>query len=386
MQAYNFCTPTAVYFGKGKINVLPEVIKKHGTRVLLVYGGGSIKKQGIYQKIHELLADCQIYELQGVEPNPRITSVRDGAQMCKDHNIEVILAAGGGSVLDCAKAIAAGAKYDGDPWDLILDNSLVKDALPLCTILTLSATGSEFDWGAVISNLETNEKLALISDHLFPAASILDPSYTYSVSAYQTAAGGCDIMSHIFEQYFVLGSSIVNDGLCESIVRSVMINTKKALEKPDDEQARSELMWASSLACNGICSLGNTPSPWVCHAIEHELSGYYDITHGIGLAILTPRFMRYSLNDSTVKRFANFAVRVMDVTPNDDLYSVANEGIDRLFAFYEEIGVPMHLKDVGIDDKHFEAMAEHAIKFAPLDMAIRPLDKDDVVAILKDCL
>ena len=386
MQAYNFCTPTAVYFGKGKINVLPEVIKKHGTRVLLVYGGGSIKKQGIYQKIHELLADCQLYELQGVEPNPRITSVRDGAQMCKDHNIEVILAAGGGSVLDCAKAIAAGAKYDGDPWDLVLDNSLVKDALPLCTILTLSATGSEFDWGAVISNLETNEKLALISDHLFPAASILDPSYTYSVSAYQTAAGGCDIMSHIFEQYFVLGSSIVNDGLCESIVRSVMINTKKALEKPDDEQARSELMWASSLACNGICSLGNTPSPWVCHAIEHELSGYYDITHGIGLAILTPRFMRYSLNDSTVKRFANFAVRVMDVTPNDDLYSVANEGIDRLFAFYEEIGVPMHLKDVGIDDKHFEAMAEHAIKFAPLDMAIRPLDKDDVVAILKDCL
>ncbi len=386
MQAYNFCTPTAVYFGKGKINVLPEVIKKHGTRVLLVYGGGSIKKQGIYQKIHELLADCQIYELQGVEPNPRITSVRDGAQMCKDHNIEVILAAGGGSVLDCAKAIAAGAKYDGDPWDLVLDNSLVKDALPLCTILTLSATGSEFDWGAVISNLETNEKLALISDHLFPAASILDPSYTYSVSAYQTAAGGCDIMSHIFEQYFVLGSSIVNDGLCESILRSVMINTKKALEKPDDEQARSELMWASSLACNGICSLGNTPSPWVCHAIEHELSGYYDITHGIGLAILTPRFMRYSLNDSTVKRFANFAVRVMDVTPNDDLYSVANEGIDRLFAFYEEIGVPMHLKDVGIDDKHFEAMAEHAIKFAPLDMAIRPLDKDDVVAILKDCL
>ena len=386
MQAYNFCTPTAVYFGKGKINVLPEVIKKHGTRVLLVYGGGSIKKQGIYQKIHELLADCQIYELQGVEPNPRITSVRDGAQMCKDHNIEVILAAGGGSVLDCAKAIAAGAKYDGDPWDLVLDNSLVKDALPLCTILTLSATGSEFDWGAVISNLETNEKLALISDHLFPAASILDPSYTYSVSAYQTAAGGCDIMSHIFEQYFVLGSSIVNDGLCESIVRSVMLNTKKALEKPDDEQARSELMWASSLACNGICSLGNTPSPWVCHAIEHELSGYYDITHGIGLAILTPRFMRYSLNDSTVKRFANFAVRVMDVTPNDDLYSVANEGIDRLFAFYEEIGVPMHLKDVGIDDKHFEAMAEHAKKFAPLDMAIRPLDKDDVVAILKDCL
>lgn len=386
MQAYNFCTPTAVYFGKGKINVLPEVIKKHGTRVLLVYGGGSIKKQGIYQKIHELLADCQIYELQGVEPNPRITSVRDGAQMCKDHNIEVILAAGGGSVLDCAKAIAAGARYDGDPWDLVLDNSLVKDALPLCTILTLSATGSEFDWGAVISNLETNEKLALISDHLFPAASILDPSYTYSVSAYQTVAGGCDIMSHIFEQYFVLGSSIVNDGLCESIVRSVMLNTKKALENPEDEQARSELMWASSLACNGICSLGNTPSPWVCHAIEHELSGYYDITHGIGLAILTPRFMRYSLNDSTVKRFADFAVRVMDVTPKDDLYSVANEGIDRLFAFYEEIGVPMHLKDVGIDDKHFEAMAEHAIKFAPLDMAIRPLDKDDVVAILKDCL
>ena len=139
MQAYNFCTPTAVYFGKGKINVLPEVIKKHGTRVLLVYGGGSIKKQGIYQKIHELLADCQIYELQGVEPNPRITSVRDGAQMCKDHNIEVILVPRGVSVLDCAKAIAAGAKYDGDPWDLVLDNSLVKDALPLCTILTLSA-------------------------------------------------------------------------------------------------------------------------------------------------------------------------------------------------------------------------------------------------------
>ena len=388
MQSFDFCTKTAVHFGLGKISLLPSLIAPYGKNVLLVYGGGSIKKQGIYANILDILKDYNIFELAGVEPNPRITSVRLGVKICKEQNIDIILAVGGGSVLDCSKAIAAGAFYDSDPWDLVLDSSKVTKALPLFTVLTLSATGSEFDPGAVISNLETNEKLALISDKLYPVASILDPSYTFSVSNYQTVAGGCDIMSHIFEQYLVLGSSIVNDGLCEAILRSVMINTKKALDNKDDLKARSELMWASSLACNGICSLGNTNSPWVCHAIEHELSAYYDITHGIGLAILTPRFMRYCLKtDAIASRFAQFAKNVMDVdATNKDDYTIAQEGIDKLYAYYEAVGVPMHLKDLNIDETHFEAMAQHAIDFGALHTAIMPLYKQDVINILKECL
>lgn len=385
MNNFTFCTPTKVYFGKGAISNLKEAVTNFGTKVLLVYGGGSIKKSGLYDTVLKNLDKCEIFELSGVEPNPRIDSVRAGVELCRKHNIDVVLAVGGGSVLDCSKAICAGVFYEGDAWDLVLDNSKVTEALPLVTVLTLSATGSEFDFGAVISNLQTNEKLALCHDKLFPKASILDPSYTFSVSAYQSAAGAADMMSHIMEQYFVLGSNIISDGLCEAILKTAIVNTKKVLKDPNDYDARAQLMWASSLACNGICSLGNTKSPWVCHGIEHEVSAYYDITHGVGLAIITPHWMRYSLNEQTVDRFCQFAANVFNVPYSDDKFKMANEGIDKLAQFFNEIGIAKSFSELNIGKEHIEDMAKHAVEFGCFDTAIRPLNVADVVTILNNC-
>lgn len=388
MENFRFHTPTDVYFGRGAIKHLPDGVKRFGTRVLLVYGGGSIKKSGLYDTVKELLRDCEIHELSGVEPNPRVSSVRAGAKICKENKIEVVLAVGGGSVADCAKHICTAAFYDGDAWDMVLDWSLMKKALPLVVVLTLSATGSEFDYGAVISNADTNEKLSICDDMLTPAVSILDPEYTFTVDAWQSAAGVADMMSHIMEVYFVLGSTQLMDGICETILKCAIKNGPKVLKNPRDYDARAELMWCSSLACNGICNLGNRASAWAVHGIEHEVSAYYDITHGVGLAILTPHWMRYSLNDQTVGRFAQFARNVFDVPESSDKYAMANEGIDRLAAFFKSLNIPMSLGELKIGAEHIDDMARHVIEKSGFDLsiAIRPLNVDDVKEILKASL
>ncbi len=382
---FDYCTPTAIYFGKNKIEKLPQIIAPLGKKVLLVYGGGSIKKNGLYDKVKTLLKDCVIFDLSGVEPNPKVTSVNAGAKICKEQGIEVVLAAGGGSVLDCSKAICAAAFYEGDAWDLVLDNSKITKALPLVTVLTLSATGSEYDWGAVISNWDTKQKLPMMSPVLFPKASICDPTYTFSVSKKQTAAGCADIMSHIFETYCVHDANLVSDGLCETILRTVIRNGKIAYDKGDNYEARASLMWASSLACNGLCGMGNSFQAWVCHAIEHELSAFYDITHGEGLAILTPAFMRYSLNEQTVDRFAGLANHVFGI-PYGDRFEMAEQGIKAVEAFFASINLPKKLSEVGItEDVHFEAMAQSVLEHWDMAQAIRPLGKDDIINILNMC-
>ena len=383
---FDFCTPTRVLFGKDKINELPKVLGAFGKKVLLVYGGGSIKKNGIYTKIQELLKDFDLFELSGVEPNPRVSSVRAGAKICKEQNIDVVLAVGGGSVLDCSKIICDAAFYDGDAWDLVIDGSKITKALPLVSILTLAATGSEFDCAAVISNPDTNEKIGILNPLNFPKVSILDPTYTLTVNKKHTAAGCADIMSHIFEQYMVDGTNMVSESLCEGILRTVVKFGKIAYDNGDDYTARANLMWASSLACNGICALGSDMAAWVCHAIEHELSAFYDITHGEGLAILTPQVMRYTLNDRTKARYAAFARRVFNISENDDKLA-AESGINALEEFFASIGLPKTLPEVGItDDKHFKEMSEHACKCFPLHLAFDPLTPDDVDKILRMCM
>ncbi len=287
MQSYEYFVPTKLVFGKGKIAELPKLVANFGKKVLLTYGGGSIKKIGIYDKVKELLAGYEIFELSGIEPNPKISSVRAGVELIRKEKIDFIIAIGGGSVIDCTKNIAAGVFYDGDPWDLVLDNSKVGKTLPFFTILTLAATGSEYDNAAVISNAETNEKLSLFGD-LFPIASIMDPEYTFSVSPWQTAAGSADIMSHVFESYIVKEGNIFTDAVCEGMLRTIISCVPKVLKDPNDFDARAELMMVSSFGCCGLPAIGRTPSPWVCHGIEHEVSAYYDITHGAGLAIITP--------------------------------------------------------------------------------------------------
>lgn len=387
MQNFDYQTPTRLIFGKGSVEKLPDVMKPFGKKILLTFGGGSIKKIGLYDKVKELLKGFEITELGGIEPNPKYsTSVVDGVKLCKEIGIDVILSVGGGSVLDCSKAIAAGAKYDGEAWDLISYKVKAKAALPIVDILTLAATGSEYDCGGVISRTETNDKIGYLDPLLFPACSILDPEYTFSVSKKQTAAGTADAMNHVIEQYFAKDTTLLNDGFCEAELKSLMANVKIALEKPDDYDARAQLMLDCTYGCNGILSLGNSGSGWPCHGIEHALSGYYDITHGEGLAIITPRWMKHILNDTTLPRFVKFAVNVMGVSPCADGYETANKGIDALYAFFESIGIPMHLSQVGIDDSRIGEMAHHVAVNEGLENAYAPLSENDIATIFRNSL
>lgn len=387
MQNFNYCTPTRLIFGEGVIKDLPEVMSHYGKKILLTYGGGSIKKIGLYDKVKELLEGYEIYELPNIMPNPKYDpSVLDGVKLCKEHDIDVILSVGGGSVLDCSKAIAGGAKYDGDPWDLITYKAETKDALPIVDIITLAATGSEYDAGGVISRTETNDKTCYSDPHLYPEVSFLDPTYTFTVSNKQTAAGIADAMNHIFEQYFCEDSTILNDGFMEAGLKSLMINGRKCLENPEDYNARAEMMLVCTYGCNDIYSLGNSQSGWPCHGMEHALSAYYDITHGEGLAIITPRWMKHILSEKTVDRFVKYGINVFGIDSNLDKMEIANKAIEKTYKFYESINIPMHLKDVGIDESRIEEMAKHVADNEGLENAWAPLLQEDIVAIFRASL
>ncbi len=387
MQNFNYCTPTRLIFGEGVIKDLPEVMSHYGKKILLTYGGGSIKKIGLYDKVLELLKGYEIYELPNIMPNPKYDpSVLDGVRMCKQHNIDVILSVGGGSVLDCSKAIAGGAKYDGDPWDLITYKAETKDALPIVDIITLAATGSEYDAGGVISRTETNDKTCYSDPHLYPKVSFLDPTYTFTVSKKQTSAGIADAMNHIFEQYFCEDSTILNDGFMEAGLKSLMINGRKCLDNPEDYNARAEMMLVCTYGCNDIYSLGNSQSGWPCHGMEHALSAYYDITHGEGLAIITPRWMKHILSEKTVDRFVKYGINVFGIDSNLDKMEIANKAIEKTYKFYESINIPMHLKDVGIDESRIETMAKHVADNEGLENAWAPLLQEDIAAIFRASL
>jgi len=387
MQNFDYMTPTRLIFGRDAIAKLPEVMTQFGKKILLTYGGGSIKKIGLYQKVLEMLKGYDIVELPGIQPNPKYDpSVLDGVRLCKEHNVDVILSVGGGSVLDCSKAIAAGAKYDGDPWDLISYKVKAKAALPIVDILTLAATGSEYDCGGVISRTETNDKIGYIDPLLFPVVSILDPVYTFTVSKKQTAAGIADAMNHTIEQYFVEDSTLLNDGFCESMLRSLMINGRKCLENPEDYTARAEMMLACTYGCNGILALGNSYSGWPCHGIEHALSAYYDITHGEGLAIITPRWMRHILSERTMDRFVKYGINVFGIDPTLPKQEIAGKAIDATYEFFKSINIPMHLRDVGIDDSRIDEMAHHIAVNEGLDKAYAPLTEQDIKEILLESL
>ena len=383
MQNFEYRTPTRLIFGKDVIGQLPAVMAQFGKKILLTYGGGSIKKIGLYQKTLELLKDFEIVELPGIQPNPKYNpSVLDGVRLCKEHKVDVILAVGGGSVLDCSKAIAAGACYQGDPWDLISYKVKAKSALPIVDIITLAATGSEYDAGGVISRTETNDKIGYMDPLLYPAVSFLDPTYTFSVSRKQTCAGIADAMNHILEQYFCEDSTLMNDGFCEAGLKSLMINGPACLENPTDYKARAEMMFVCTLACNDIMSLGNSSSGWPMHGIEHALSGYYDITHGEGLAIITPRWMKHILSQRTLPRFVKYGINVFGIDASLPQMEIARKAIDATYKFFEGIGIPMHLQEVGIDDSRIDEMAHHVAVNEGLVHAYVPLTEKDIREIL----
>ena len=389
MNSFVYNIPTKVYFGENQLGNLGKELRKFGTRVLLTYGGGSIKRIGLYDKVLAELqrAEMEVFELSGIEPNPRIESVREGVAICKEQSIDVLLAVGGGSTIDATKFMAAGACVDHDPWEFFgADAKPIERALPIATILTLSATGSEMDTAGVISNLETGDKLGRLAPALLPKVSFLDPTLTYSVSKFQTAAGAADIMSHILEVYFNTQEDLfMLDCAMEGLLKTVVKYAPIAVAEPDNYEARANLMWTSSWAINGFIN-GGKRCEWSCHPMEHELSAVYDITHGLGLAILTPRWMEYCLDESTVDKYVQYGVNVFGIDSSLDKMTIAREAIRRTEKFlFEEIGLQRTFTEVGIRREDFALMAAKACRSGKID-GFKTLYPADVEAIFEKCL
>jgi alcohol dehydrogenase YqhD (iron-dependent ADH family) len=385
MRNFVFHNPTKIIFGVDTTNEVGRESKNYGKRILLVIGQGSVKKIGLYDKVVKLLKEeeLEIFELEGVKPNPRVDLVRKGINMVRENNIDLLLAVGGGSVIDTAKAIAAGLTYEGDVWDLFKYRKPIKPTIPIGVVLTLAATGSEMNGNAVISNLETQEKLAISSPYIYPKFSILDPKNTASVPLNHTLYGIVDILSHVFEQYFDrVDDAILQDRFAEAIMKTVIETTPKIIENPEDLNARATILWCGTNALNGIIGVGKEQD-WASHAIEHAISAIYDIPHGLGLAIVFPHWMKYVL-DVIPHKFANFARNVWGITGDDD-FELGLKGIERLIDFYESIGVPTKLSKVGINDEKLEEMAEKATQFGPIGNT-KKLTKEDVYKILQMCL
>lgn len=383
MKNFEFYNPTKIFFGQGEVSKVGQLVKNYGTNILLVYGKQSIKKSGLYNQVVELLQkeNLQVFELSGIDPNPRIESVREGGQMCKEHNIDFILAVGGGSVIDAAKGISVAAKYDGDPWDFYSYKVEAKSALPFGTILTLSATGSEMNKGSVITNLETKEKNGWSAPFTYPQFSILDPTLTYTVSPHQTACGIVDSLTHIYEFYFSKEEAFLNDRIVEGIMKTIIHFGPIAMENPENYEARANLMFSSTLALNGLSGFAKTFDGFL-HKTEHVISAHYDIAHADGLSILTPHWMNYVLTPKTIDRFYQFAVNVFDLYPSKDRMKVAKKGIEKVTEFYQSLGMPIYLEEVGINNPDIEKLAEQSVKGETLGH-FSNLSKDEVIEILK---
>ncbi|MGG3571246.1 iron-containing alcohol dehydrogenase [Bacillus gobiensis] len=387
MENFTYWNPTKLIFGKGEVEKLTDEVLKYGKNILLVYGGGSIKRNGLYDQVTEILnkIGANIYELSGVEPNPRLTTVKKGVEICKAENIDFLLAVGGGSVIDCTKAVAAGAVFDGDAWDIVTKKHIPQEALPFGTVLTLAATGSEMNSGSVITNWETNEKYGWGSPLVFPKFSILDPANTISVPKNHTIYGIVDMMSHVLEQYFHhTKNTPLQDRMCESLLKTVIEAAPKLVDDLENYELRETILYSGTIALNGMLQMGYR-GDWATHNIEHSVSAVYDIPHAGGLAILFPNWMRHTL-DENISRFVQLAVRVFDVDTNGKSdREAALEGIDKLSGFWTSLGAPNKLADYEITDEKIDVMADKAVINGDFGR-FKTLNKDDVVAILSSSL
>jgi alcohol dehydrogenase len=387
MQNFTFYNPTKLIFGKGQLEQLKTEIPFYGNKVLLVYGGGSIKRSGLYDKVISTLNEigAQVSELSGVEPNPRLTTAKKGIEICREQGIQFILAVGGGSVIDCTKLIAAGAKYNGDAWDLVTKKAVATDALPFGVVLTLAATGSEMNSGSVITNWETNEKYGWGSPVTYPKFSILDPENTYSVPENQTVYGMVDMMVHTLEHYFHLQeNTLLQDRMLEGLLRTVIETAPKLINDLENYDLRATILYNGTMALNGMLSMG-FQGDWATHNLEHAVSAVYDIPHGGGLAILFPNWMKHNLKVKP-ERFKQLAVRVFGVNPEGkSAEEVGLEGIEKLREFWNSIGAPSRLADYDIDDSQVELMADKAMVNGEFG-GFAKLNKNDCIAIYKASL
>jgi alcohol dehydrogenase YqhD (iron-dependent ADH family) len=386
MHNFTYENPTRILFGQDMTDRLADEMKKWSGNILLVYGGGSIKKNGLYDRVMRQLDGRTVFELPGVDPNPRLTSVYEGIRICREKHIDFILAVGGGSAIDCAKAISIGARYDGDVWDFYKGKAYPQSAIPLGAVLTLAATGTEMNGNSVITNLETREKIGFAGVLLMhPVFSILDPCNTFTVPNHQTANGVVDMLSHLYEAYFSYPDRTpIQDGLAETIMKTVFENVFVALEKPDDYEARANLMWCGTLALNDIIPLGKE-GDWGCHAIEHVLSAHYDIAHGAGLAIVTPPYMKYLCRFNPAK-YRQYAANVFGIDPQGRHdYEVGLEGIARTKSLFQQIGAPVSLGEVGIGTEKLELMAGEVVQSGPLGNYSK-IGAGELLQILKEAL
>jgi len=384
LNEFTFYNPVRLYFGKGQIAQLENELPKYGDKVLVVYGGGSIKRNGVYDDVMSILnkLNMKVFELAGVEPNPRVSTARKGIEICKKEEIDFVLAVGGGSVIDCSKLIVAGAKIDEDPWNIVMKKATVKDALPLGTVLTIAATGSEMNSGSVITNEETLEKYGWGSPYVFPKFSILDPIYTFSLPRNQTVYGIVDMMSHVFEQYFHNATNTpITDEMCEGVLRTVIATAPKLVNDLENYELRETILLGGTIGLNNFLSMGST-GDWATHGIEHAVSAVYDIPHGGGLAILFPNWMRHNVNVNP-ERFAQLAIRVFGVqAEGKTTEEIAHEGINRLSEFWISIGAPSRLADYEIDNSQLDTLVEKALANGPLGK-FKELQAEDVRKILE---
>ena len=360
MLSFDYYAPTRILFGKGEENLIGSRIQPLAKKILLHYGGGSIKSSGLYDRIIASLksSGVEFVELGGVLPNPRLSLVHAGISLCRQEQVDLILAVGGGSVIDSAKAIAMGIYYDGDIWNVFRSGEAVSRALPIATILTIPASGSESSGDTVITNEEEQLKSPYASPLLRPVFSVMNPELFFTLPENQLGFGVADMMSHVFERYFTnTVRTDLTDGLCEATLKTLMRNAPYALSNRQDYDAWSELGFAGTVAHNGLLGMGRSED-WACHRMEHELSAIYDVAHGAGLAVLTPAWMRY-VYKSNVPMFVQFAVNVMGVEGSlRDPALIVEEGIARLCAFFARLGLPRTLNELGIDESHLEEMAK----------------------------
>jgi alcohol dehydrogenase YqhD (iron-dependent ADH family) len=366
---FEYQNPTHLVFGAGSLARLGEFAQQYGTRALLVTGGGSVRRNGTFARASQSLSDAgvAVFECEGVEPNPRITSVKRGAAMARAHECDVVIALGGGSVMDAAKVIAAAALYDGDPWDMIIHGQpephVPTRALPLIVVPTLAATGSEMNGSAVISNEETKEKSFVQAKCLYPKVALLDPELTVTVPRDQTAFGVCDLITHITESYLNgTGDTPIQDRFAEGAILTAMEFGPKAIADGNDLDARAQVQWAATVALNGWINSGSGGAGYPVHMIEHTVSAYHDITHAAGLAIINPAWMRFAARTNTA-RFVQFAERIFGLSARgpDDL-ECALAGIDRFEAFLKSIGCPTRLSELGIDERLIGTYARETVR------------------------
>ena len=389
MENFNYYTPTKVVFGRGTEEQVGELVKQQECKKVLVhYGSGSVKRSGLLDRIYRSLdaAGIDYISLGGVVPNPRLSLVYEGIRLCKEECVDFILAVGGGSVIDSAKAIGYGAANEGDVWDFYEKKRQAKACLPIGVVLTISAAGSEMSDSSVITNEDGWLKRGYSSDLGRTRFAVMDPELTMTLPKYQTASGCTDIMMHTMERYFNQSDNMeLTDGISEHLLRTVMNNAKILMTEPDNYQARAEVMWAGSLSHNGLTGCGTDGGDWACHQLEHELGGMFDVAHGAGLAAVWGSWARYVM-DARPERFAKFAVNVMGVEPAEDDMATALRGVEKMEEFYRQIEMPVCISDMDIDltEEQMRELAEKCSHFGKRTVGcVKKLDKEDMYQIYR---